>query len=103
MALPREYGTVAVSPANQRSRTLIGRYWYGLREAKAGDRSYLEKYCVGKKVQVIDEKGRKFWLPLITDKEILKRLDDEGQLDVQAIAYGQLDISTGVMQPEYEV
>jgi transcriptional regulator with XRE-family HTH domain len=103
MALAREYGTISVSPANKRARTLIGKYWYGVRKAKEGDRSYLEKYCAGKKVQCIDESGLKFYLPLVTDEETLKRLDDEGQLDVQAIAYGQLDISTGVLQPEYEI
>jgi transcriptional regulator with XRE-family HTH domain len=102
MAIPREYYTITVTPANERARTLIGRYWHGLRDAKAGDRTFLEKYCEGKKVECIDEKGRRFWLPLITDEETLKRLDDEGQLDVQAIAYGQIDISTGVLQAEYE-
>ena len=103
MALPRDYYTVTITPANKRARTLTGRYWHGLRKAKEGDRAFLEKHCVGKKVECIDEKGRRFWLPLITDEKTLKRLDDEGQLDVQAIAYGQIDISTGVLQPEYEI
>jgi hypothetical protein len=81
----REYGNVLVDPANERSRTALGRYWNAMKAAREkGDWSKLDEFR-GKSIQVV-EKGRRVKLVLVTDPAVLRRLENADQLDPSDIA-----------------
>ena len=88
MLVFRDYGQVWVQPATWANRSLIGEYWEAVKRAREkGDWSRVEELR-GRSVTIID-KGKRVRLKLVTDPDMLRQLDDAGQLDPLEVAkYG---------------
>ncbi len=87
--LAREYGIVAVEPANLRQYSLVGKHWNAIQRAReSGDWEPLREFR-RKHVYIID-KGKRQKLKLLDDRDsdVLKRLEEFGQLDPQEVTWG---------------
>jgi transcriptional regulator with XRE-family HTH domain len=86
MLLLRDFGGVWVEPANWKQRQWIGQHWNAVKDAREkGDWSGLEN-LKNRRVLVID-KGKRQYLSLVTDPEMIKKLEDAGELEPVEIAY----------------
>ena len=90
MRVLRSYGSTWMKPATPRDATRLGQYWNAVQTArgdldkktgirKAGKWGPLKAFR-GKHVWVV-EKGKRVRYDLITDPEIIKKLEDQGKLD----------------------